>query len=318
MRETFDYVIYHRNCLDGFSSLLVAYMGGLFDSRRIWFHTIAPNDTRPPPHLSGTNRVLIMDVNMQASTVSAIVNNASKVLMVDHHPNKDHERIRRLEGPKFTYIHDQSESACSLMWKRIVFPDRPMPRFLEFIKDNDRATWKLKDTQSFILGFESKFNVHLGLSRELTFKKLDLWKTVIEDDAMVDKLIRQGKIIRPFQTRVLEQSDTNFEIVELSRPGHTTKLRAIITNGCVYLAKKLAAHLARKNEDKADLAIVWYYNSSEQNIQCIVRTTGADILWLLEMYGAGGHHKAGTFFYNAKHIYQWLQEHETRVARRNH
>lgn len=314
MSKTYDYVIYHRNCLDGFSSLVVAYAGGLF-SPKIWFNTISPNEDSVP-NLTSDNRVLIMDLNLPFSVVKKIVDQSAYVMMVDHHKNKDQDKIKSLTGPKFTYHFDQNECAASMMWK-MCFPNQNLPRFLTYIRDSDLGSWAIKETQSFILGLESKYNVHYGLSREMTFKKLDIWKGLLTDNgSAIDELIRIGEAIHPYQRKILEGSESNSEIVEITNPKETKKWNVVVTNGCAYLAKKLSVSLSKKYADRADLAIVWYYNVSSQNIQCIVRSEHKNILWLLEMYGAGGHANAGTFFYRAKHIYQWFQDHEQRSHKR--
>ena len=62
------------------------------------------------------------------------------------------------------------------------------------------------------------------------------------------------------------------------------------------------------------MAIVWYYNVSTSMIQCVIRSDTEDILWLAQMYGGGGHPQAATFSFPAKHIYEWLNEHEKRVG----
>ena len=312
--QSFDYVIYHRNCMDGFSSLLVAFMGGWFDPSRVWFHTIGPNEVQMPPHLKPTNRVLFMDLNMPASFVELLIKSSAHVTMVDHHTHKDYAKIKSLVGPKFTYVHDPNECAASLMWK-LVFPNKPLPRFLRYIKDSDRATWEIKETQLFILGLEAEFNQHLGLSREMTLKKLEMWRPVVHDEAAVDELIKLGQKIKPFQRKIMEGSEVNSEIVEVTKPG-SGRVGIVVCNGCAYLASKLAMSLAKRYADRAELAIVWYYNVTTQTIQCVVRSDNKDVLWLLEMYGASGHKSAGTFFFRAKHIYEWIQEHENRIRKR--
>lgn len=310
VKMSFDYIVYHRNCLDGFSSLLVAYAAGLF-APKVWFNTIAPNEDNMP-HITKDHRVLVMDLNLRFEVVQKLVDSAQHVFMVDHHPNKDQAKILGLVGPKFSYTFDTNECASSIMWK-LFFPNKPLPRMLVYIRDSDMGLWELDETQFFVLGLETKLNVHYGLSREMTFKKLDSWKPLLQDGPIINELMKIGEMIHPYQRKIMEGSETNAEIIEVSKPNDARKWSVVVSNGCAYLAKKLAVSLSKKYTDRADFAIVWYYNVSSQQIQCIVRSNQKSILWLLEMYGSGGHPNAGTFFYRAKHLYQWVQDHENRV-----
>lgn len=317
----FDVALYHRNCLDGFTSLLVAYAAGILrQGNALWFHAAGADERSPPPHLNKTKNVLIMDVNMSYDLVKEIVTNTNITYMIDHHTNKDHQKLLNLqkEQPqKFVYMFDANNNAATIVWKWLSpksFGGKSPPRFLDFIRDNDMGLWVLPNTQAFILGLEVKYNIHYGLSREMTYKKLNKWKKLLDDEPKIDKLISLGEKLKKHQDLIMERLEINTEVVEMTNAKTNKKCKVAISNGCVYLAKKLAVRLAKKMRNEVDMAIVWYYNVSTSMIQCVVRSDTQDILWLPQMYGGGGHPSAGTFSYPAKHIYEWLTVHEKRVS----
>lgn len=314
--EKFDVVVYHRNCLDGFAALLVAYIGGVLQpGNKLWFHACGADEGQPP-RLTSQKSVLILDVHMNLGFVEAALRQAKRVVMVDHHHNRDHNELIRLANSsdgKFTYTFDKSECAASLTWKWL-FPGKALPRFFEFIKDNDLATWSKPDTQLFVFGLEAKYNTHKGLTREATYEKLEQWKQVMSSDETIDKLIKIGRPIKAFQNNMLEKMEINSETVEISGPGGR-KVRVVLSNAGVYVARKLSVRLVKKFKDTADIAIVWYVNVSKKMIECVVRSNEMDISWLLHMYGAAGHQRAGTFNYPALQIYEWLVQHENNMKK---
>lgn len=320
----FDVVIYHRNCLDGFASLLVAFAGNvLVPGDKIWFHASGADERNSPPHLSPHKNVLILDVNMNYNTVKKLVDSVALVYMVDHHTNKDHDKLMDLAkkaSDKFRYIYDTKESAATLVWNWLS-PDRfngkPPNRFLNFIKDNDLGVWENTDTQNFILGLEVKYNTQHGLSREKTYEKLEKWKTLMSDEDKIDRLIKLGKKVKLYQNLILSRMEINTEIVEITNPNLNKKVKMVVTNGCVYLAKKMAVRLAKKFRDEVALALVWYYNVSTNMIQCVVRSDTQNVLWLLQLYGGGGHPRAGTFSFKSRDLYEWLSIHERKIVRAN-
>lgn len=316
--QLFDIVIYHRNCLDGFVSLLIAYIGNVLqEGNKLWFHASGA-DQGEAPHVNPSKNVLILDVNMNYLFVKNIVDRANKVTMIDHHPKKDHEQILRLQKElpgKFLYIYDPEECAATLTWKWI-FPNKKIPRMLEYIKDSDLGLWQNKETQSFVLGLELRYNTQHGLNREATYSKLDKWKQLIvgdECDKKVDRLLRLGKKLKDFQNLILQRMEINAEIVEITNPKTMSPVKVVVSNGCVYIGKKLPVRLAQKFRDRASLAIVWYYHVTSGMIECVCRSDQNDILWLVEMYGGSGHPKAATFRYKSRDIYQWMADHEERV-----
>lgn len=317
-KPIFDIVIYHRNCLDGFMSLLVAYLGKVLkEGDKLWFHASGADEGNAP-HVNKSKNVLMLDVNMKYSFVKNIVDNANIVYMVDHHSNKDHDLLLKLQRElpgKFVYMYDEKESASTLTWKWL-FPSQTTPRALKYIRDSDLGLWENKETQRFILGLEVRYNTHHGLGRDTTYAKLEKWKELLvgsESEAKIDKLLKLGKKMKLFQNLILERMEINAEIVEITNPKTMRPMKVVVSNGCVYIGKKLPVRLAKKFRDKASCAIVWYYHVTSKKIQCVVRSDTENILWLIQMYGGGGHPKAGTFSYPARDIYKWMADHEDRV-----
>jgi len=310
-----NYVIYHKSCMDGFASLTVLDHFGVFErSGRTWFHAAAPNDKELPPNLSASREVVIADVNYRASMVLDILTTPVKsVLMFDHHISRDTEAFRAMEKSykNFKYVHDLQDCAAGIVWKHYSRGKEPVPYSIQLIGDSDRGVWSMKDSQNFVLGLDVLYNEKPGLSRELTLKKLELWRSTIFSPEKVAEIIQHGAVVAPFNSMVIEKMSSNYEIVGLRTPqGGTLKL--LVTNVGVYMAAKVAIRLSQKTD--ADLVIAWYYNSKVKRIVCVVRSKSADVSWLLHMYKGGGHPKAGTFFYKAKHVDKFVKRHNEKLS----
>src|SRR5437588_643656 len=81
--KQFDYVIYHKGCIDGYSGFFI--LTGT--------HTISPDATiypdvpsakDPPPNINGKNMIII-DVAYSRPVLEQIFKEAKHVIFIDHH-----------------------------------------------------------------------------------------------------------------------------------------------------------------------------------------------------------------------------------------
>src|SRR3989339_1548469 len=79
----FNYIIFHKGCLDGFSSFIILHhLNLIMDNAMI--HPDVPSSKYPPKNLQGKD-VIIMDVAYKSNVLKEIVSQSNSVLFIDHH-----------------------------------------------------------------------------------------------------------------------------------------------------------------------------------------------------------------------------------------
>src|SRR5258708_6486013 len=82
-KQKFNYIIYHKGCLDGFSGFFVAYTSGRL-TKDVIIHEDMPSATMIPPDIDGKD-MLIIDVAYKKEVLEEIFKYAKTVVFIDHH-----------------------------------------------------------------------------------------------------------------------------------------------------------------------------------------------------------------------------------------
>jgi|SaaInlStandDraft_6_1057023.scaffolds.fasta_scaffold09762_2 oligoribonuclease NrnB/cAMP/cGMP phosphodiesterase (DHH superfamily) len=204
--DKYNYVIYHRNCLDGFTSFIIADLSNKIDKNALILPDI-PSAQHPPRNIEGKN-ILIMDVAYNEKVAKEIFVAANSVVFIDHHITNHSEivQIKKNLDKNIQLIYDESECGASLTWK-FFFGNKIMPQFLKYIKANDLGNWdKYKDTLNFITSLSVNFNF------DLTEKNINNWKTLF-DPEIVKKIIKKGKIYREYTQNEIEKNYKRYSMM---------------------------------------------------------------------------------------------------------
>jgi oligoribonuclease NrnB/cAMP/cGMP phosphodiesterase (DHH superfamily) len=94
----------------------------------------AYTDDRPLPEFQKGDRIIIVDFSFPAARMEAWAAQSIVVMVIDHHKTA----LENLSGLSDRVIQhfDMNECGATLAWKTL-FPEKPMPAFLEFVRSRD-------------------------------------------------------------------------------------------------------------------------------------------------------------------------------------
>jgi hypothetical protein len=298
----FNYAIYHKNCPDGFSSLMVLLKAKRISKDGIIYHDV-PSASFPPKEIDNKD-IIIMDVAYKYNVLREIFERAKSVVFIDHHVTIIDEVKKLSSMPKYKnkvkIIYDVNESGASLTWKYF-FKNKKMPLFIQYIRDNDIGTWKLKDTKPFIYSLRVRYDI--DLKKDI----VDKWKELF-DDAKVKKVVEIGKIYEEYANSLLEENVRKYSFEAFpsqkiyndftdyfEKPGQY-KVAVVNGSGCPstsLLGNKMMETI------KCDFVMIWSYQMEKKEYVISFRSNKADVGKIAQMFGGGGHKFASACSFNA-------------------
>ncbi|ATZ80313.1 putative pAp phosphatase [Bodo saltans virus] len=287
--QKYNYAIYHKNCLDGFTSLII-----LLKSKQLMDNSIVAYDmpsTDVAPNGIDNKNVIIMDVAYKYNVLREIVERAKYTVFIDHHVtiSEDVKKISEQYKDKLLVVYDLKESGASLTWS-FLFKKKKMPLFIRYIKDNDIGEWKLKHTISFIYAIKTNYDT------KYSSEVVNLWFKLF-DNNIVKSLIKRGKIYSEYANNLLEENSKRYSL-ELfpsekiyndfseyfTKPGQYKV--AVFNGGCPnvsLLGNKIV------NEVDCDFALIWTYNMEKKEYIMSLRSKDVDVGKIANIFGGGGH-----------------------------
>jgi uncharacterized protein len=187
-----DLIIYHEvkpgiPCPDGIAAAWVAkkvypdaeLIGLTYQSKLI-------------PDVSPQDRVIVVDFSFRKELLEFWAEIEAEVTVIDHHKTA----IEHLSGlsNKVLAKFDLDECGATLAWKTF-FPDKPMPAFLEYVRDRDLWNFQLPETDI----------VHEAMGRlGRTFELFDLLESMPREE-LLDYLNPIGEpLVAPKREKVKE------------------------------------------------------------------------------------------------------------------
>lgn len=291
--ENFDYIIYHRNCPDGFTGLITYILCKKYtdSSQMPYIYGDQPDATHLPPHIKN-KRVLIIDVAYKRNLLEKIINEAEYVTHIDHHVTvrPDTIELGKTYNNKFVSIYDIEESGASLTWM-CMKGDKKMPKFIKYVKDNDMGIWKYKNTMPFI----TALRIHYLF--EHVYDNIMKWGLLFEIKE-VKRLIKKGKIYVNYEDYLLNQNYKKYTLEKFpsekiynnnkqhfSMPGQYT-VALVNSSGCpsgTQLGKKIL------DEIECDFCILWTLHMDKKKYVLSFRSKKIDVGKIAQLFGGGGH-----------------------------
>jgi len=286
----YNYIIYHKKCIDGFSGFFVFLKTKQWDPKPIVYPDV-PSTKQIPPDIEGKN-VISIDVAYSPNIVEEISKRANKYTFLDHHKT-DIEEIRNIEKnySNLNVIYDEKESGASLTWNSF-FPNLEMPTFLKYVKDNDIGEWKYKESLDFIAGLE----VNYKLDPEL--KILKQWDNLLDNKKLLD-LVNTGKKYNEYKYFLINKTRPtikNFPSKKFVDKNHQLLNRenryriGLVECGCP--SPSLVGKHVMENYDDLDFCIIWRYDLKSKKYFLSLRGSekaGVDVGEIAKYFGGGGH-----------------------------
>lgn len=286
----YNFAIYHKNCQDGFSSLMVLLKSKLLSKDSIIYHDI-PSTTYPPKNIDNKN-IIIMDVAYKYDVLREIFERANQVTFIDHHVSirEDVIELSKKYGNRVKIIYDINECGASLTWKYL-FKNKKLPLFIRYVRDNDIGTWKIPNTKPFIYSLRVKYDI--DLKKDIVKKWMELF-----DDNIVKKLVKIGKIYEEYAESLLDENVRKYslelfpsEIIfkefrkNFIKSGQY-RVAVICGNGCPsssLLGNKIMETV------NCDFAVLWTYNMEKKEYIISFRSKYVDVSVIAQLFGGGGH-----------------------------
>jgi len=259
--HSFNLVIFHGNCSDGFGAAYSAWK--LLGDRAEYF---SANFFDPPPDVKGKN-VVILDFSYSREIIKKMIAESNSLLILDHHKTAAAE-LCDIDCAHF----DMNHSGAMLSWK-FFHPGKEAPRLIKFIEDRDLWRWELPYSKEFSAAFDMvKFD----------FEEFDKFL----DDSEVDDAIKRGSYILAYSKTVISR-------VAKGAVERTLEGKSVLVVNSSHWMSEIGNALAIK----CDLAVVWYYDHRHKQIKVSLRAhhEDIDVSVIAQRLGAGGHHIASCF-----------------------
>jgi oligoribonuclease NrnB/cAMP/cGMP phosphodiesterase (DHH superfamily) len=292
---TYDYIIYHKNCLDGFGAYFILTKTGLIESNPT-IYPDQPSAKDIPPGINNRN-VIILDVAYKNSVLEEIISRAKTVIHIDHHITirDDVIRLANIHKKKFISVYDEKESGASLTWKYfekyLEGYSESVPKFVKYIKDNDIGEWKYKNTMPFITALNVSYSLVPNHATLVSWDKLF-------DIHEIKKMLRVGTIYIRYENYLLDYNYKRYtlelfpsDLIFNDFPGYFKKsgqykVCVINGSGCPtggLLSKKIM------NEIDCDFCIMWTLHMDKKEYVLSFRSRTVDVGQITKMFGGGGH-----------------------------
>lgn len=255
-------VIYHGNCLDGFTSAWVAsviygdsaeYVPGIYG--------------QPPPDVTG-REVLIVDFSYPRAILLDMHAKAKSLRVLDHHKTAQAD----LEGLDFC-LFDMNRSGAGIAQDELLAGKNPLVAYVQ-----DRDLWrfelpKSKEINAWISSFDQTFENWHSMNQQL--------------HQSLGPAIEQGAALLRAVDRYCQ---------EMAKQARVTQLcgyRVQVVNAPYINTSELVGHMA---EIDPDLFAAGWFQRSDGKYQYSLRSRGAfDVSAVAKQFGGGGHKNAAGF-----------------------
>lgn len=276
-------VITHNCCLDGFTSLWIAW--NKFGKKAI-YHGAYPNTKlKDLPNLRGKT-VYMFDVLFAPDIMKKIKGMVKKLVVIDHHIS-NYRKLEDIIGGVDT-IFDMNHSAAYLVWKYFN-PKKKTPKIVHYVQDNDMGWWLLPYSKEFNTAMRINFPLIIS---EDNFKKFSKF---FKSEKEIKKMIKKGIHYQEFVNWVVKNNIHKSVIKMMDK----YKVHVVYIGIGKPISSALATELAK--DPKVDFSAV-YSISKKGNYTVMLRSRpdSVDVSKVAEKYGGGGHPGAAAFKYSGK------------------
>jgi uncharacterized protein len=291
----FNYIIYHDNCIDGFTGFYLFMKTDAWEPKPIVYPD-QPHSKNVPPDIAGKN-VIIIDVAYSPEILREIMKLANKFLFIDHHVTL-YEDIKNFKLKKNQEIvYDKNHSGASLVWNHF-FGGKNMPKFVMYVEDNDIGAWKYEETLPFIAALEVEFKL------DPNFENLRRWDALLED-VFVDRLVESGEKYEIYKNYLIDRYSNKYSL--MSFPGKKiahmfpdVKYKVAVTSALCPSVSLLGKKIAQDPE--VDFVMLWNYILDRKKFVVSLRSTKVDVGKIAKIFGGGGHKYAAAFSFSKADI----------------
>lgn len=258
-------VIYHADCLDGFTAAWAAWL------KHPEATFVAAGHGEAPPDVKGQGLVIV-DFSYDLATVRKLHRDTDTFALLDHH-----QSALPLQAEPGCVI-DQSRSGAAISWDYFHPADsEPTPAIVGYVQDRDLWRHELPHTHE----------VHAYL--ESLPYDFDQWTAAAKAlDADVSGVVSQGAAILRYTEKAVARMVNRAYMVNF--PARNGGVRVPAVNTAEHVSDVL-------NELAKDQPFAVAYAYKDQMWKCSLRSAsdGEDVAVIAEQFGGGGHKHAAGF-----------------------
>ena len=264
-------VLYHKDCLDGFSGAWAAHRR--FPDAR--FFPMGYDD-RFPYDLDRGYSVFIIDFSFDRETMIRLHNvfGVNNVVLLDHHETA----AEKLAGVANCII-DLNRSGAVIAWEYF-HPEEPVPTLLKYVQDRDLWKWEMPESRAVDAYIAS-------WSGDDSFEQWRWLDRVITDN--FDQVVSEGAAILRSNQRLVRQACETSEVITIG--GYD-----VLGVRSPVLHSEIGEYLLA---DCVEVPFVVVYTEQAQEIRYSLRSRagGFNVAQLAREFGGGGHPAAAGFTY---------------------
>jgi hypothetical protein len=284
-----DIVIYHANCLDGFTAAWVVRQ--LFPTAQ---YLPAKHGDAPPLECAAGKRVLLVDFAYPREATLDLAAAAESLLVLDHHKTAEAD-LQELPGAGTCWAEYVSAVGAGMLWQDVgvlfdmersgarlawdfFHPGEEVLPLVQIVEDRDLWRFKLPHTRAITAAL---------LSYRQTWTTWDTLSEALLDTAGRDKLFAEGAALERKHEQDMRQlvTETSRVMVIAGRPVPVANIPwmfastagDVMSEGEAFSATYFdtAAHRVFSLRSRGDM--------------------GADVAEIARRYGGGGHRNAAGF-----------------------
>ena len=146
------YIIYHDKCPDGLTAAALfkihAYKYNYEDIHNYEFIPGNYNMTLSDLDIKPDSIIYFLDFSFKKDMFTELLNKAHTIFLLDHHKTAYDELHTLFSSTKLKVYFDLKECGSSLTYKYL-YPETPLPKIIEHIKDQDLWLWRDPDSKFF-------------------------------------------------------------------------------------------------------------------------------------------------------------------------
>lgn len=265
-------VIYHGNCMDGFSA---AWCFWRKFAGEVEYH--AGSFGIAPPEVAN-REVYLVDFSYPRARVAQMLSRAKRVVLIDHHESALQDLA---DLPGLEQYTDLQRSGAILAWDYWFAPEPP-PLLLQYVQDRDLWRFQLPDTREILAAM---------FSFDYSFT---LWDELMAYDAQqLQSLKREGTAIDRKQRKDIQQ------LLGIGQRRMTIGgVNVPVANMPGMMASE-AAHLMAQGEA---FAACYWDGAKSRKFELRSSESGMNVAQIAKQYGGGGHAKAAGFSVPRSHV----------------
>lgn len=257
---------FHANCTDG------AAAAAVLRKKYPDIKTFPVNHGEKIHHRYKNKILYIVDFSFPAKLMEKFKEEALEVHWYDHHITATPIQEELGWG-----TIDLKESGASLTWKQ-EFPEDPMPKIIEYVRDKDLYEWKLPDSR--------EISMFLKNQNDITDPRSDNWGKFLKGISSNSwkKMIEEGRRgLKQQESTILQGLKSAFPIEFHGHKGLAVNWNLEASDMGEYIYKKKGY----------DIALMFYYTGKEWVFS--LRSNKVDVSKIALEYGGGGHPGAAGF-----------------------